>query len=203
MTFAGDVTLNSTAVLNIELGGATPLDDFDQLLISGSLALGGTLNVSLIDGFNPAANLSFNILDWGSLSGTFNTIQLPAIAPGLEWDTSLLYTDGVLAIASTTIPGDFNQDGAVDAADYVVWRKTTAPRRVQRLAQPLRRPNRIRNRRGGSLVVSGRRSRAGNRGDADVCSGCPGFSTPGRIESPRNSSTSGIHQQCTDVTHVF
>jgi hypothetical protein len=41
------------------------------------------------------------------------------------WDLSHLYTTGeVTLIARSSIPGDFNFDGAVDAADYVVWRKT-------------------------------------------------------------------------------
>ena len=40
------------------------------------------------------------------------------------------------------IPGDFNHDGTVDAADYVVWRKTDGtPSRIQHLAHQLR-PNR-------------------------------------------------------------
>ena len=30
-------------------------------------------------------------------------------------------------MATDTIPGDYNQDGNVDAADYVVWRKTEEP----------------------------------------------------------------------------
>jgi hypothetical protein len=29
----------------------------------------------------------------------------------------------VLAIPASTLPGDFNLDGTVDAADYVAWRK--------------------------------------------------------------------------------
>ena len=28
-----------------------------------------------------------------------------------------------LQVIATRVPGDFNADGAVDAADYVVWRK--------------------------------------------------------------------------------
>ncbi|MEX2306112.1 MAG: hypothetical protein WD738_00870 [Pirellulales bacterium] len=32
--------------------------------------------------------------------------------------------DDVLANPAPTLPGDFNLDGTVDAADYVVWRKT-------------------------------------------------------------------------------
>ena len=39
-------------------------------------------------------------------------------------DTSQLYISGVLSISSSvSLPGDYNGDGSVDAADYVVWRK--------------------------------------------------------------------------------
>jgi polyhydroxybutyrate depolymerase len=31
---------------------------------------------------------------------------------------------GTLMLVPTTVPGDYNQNGTVDAADYVVWRKT-------------------------------------------------------------------------------
>ena len=54
------------------------------------------------------------------LSGTFSSLQLPALAGGLVWNTSQLYTTGVLSVG---LPGDFNFNGVVDAADYVVWRK--------------------------------------------------------------------------------
>jgi hypothetical protein len=33
------------------------------------------------------------------------------------------FADAYLSIAPAQPPGDFNQDGTVDAADYVVWRK--------------------------------------------------------------------------------
>jgi hypothetical protein len=87
------------------------------------LSLGSTLQVSLINGFKPVAGNTFDILDWGSLSGTFNSIQLPTLANGLQWNASQLYTTGVFSIDVAGIPGDFNHNGVVDAADYVVWRK--------------------------------------------------------------------------------
>jgi len=36
------------------------------------------------------------------------------------WNDSQLYLTGVLSVG---LPGDFNANGFVDAADYVVWRK--------------------------------------------------------------------------------
>ena len=41
------------------------------------------------------------------------------------WNLSNLYTTGEVTLAAApSLPGDFNHDGTVDAADYVVWRKT-------------------------------------------------------------------------------
>ena len=37
------------------------------------------------------------------------------------WNSSQLYTVGLLRVA---VAGDYNLNGVVDAADYVVWRKT-------------------------------------------------------------------------------
>jgi hypothetical protein len=83
------------------------------------LSLGGALNVSLINNFTPAPGQAFDILDWGSRSGTFASINLPMLS-GLAWNTSQLYTSGMISVG---LAGDFNNNGSVDAADYVVWRK--------------------------------------------------------------------------------
>ncbi len=117
----GDYT-QSSGTLQIEL--ASP-SSFDKLVVSGNLTLGGTLSVSLLSGYSPAAGAIFDILDWGTLTGTFSTLQLPPLTGSLAWNTTGLYTDGVLAVTGGAgLPGDYNASGAVDAADYVVWRKT-------------------------------------------------------------------------------
>jgi fibronectin-binding autotransporter adhesin len=113
----GSLTLNSGAQTNVELGGTTRGSQYDAILSSGNVNLGGTLHVSLINGFAPLAGNSFDILDWGSLSGTFSALQLPNLNNGpLGWDTSQLYTTGVLSVTAT-LRGDFNRDGHVTAAD--------------------------------------------------------------------------------------
>jgi hypothetical protein len=88
--------------------------------ISGAVTLNETLSVALANSFAPSAGDVFDILDWGTLSGTFDTIELPALNAGLTWNTSQLYVTGVLSVG---LPGDYNFDGTVDSADYVVWRK--------------------------------------------------------------------------------
>ncbi len=56
------------------------------------------------------------------MSGTFDTLTLPSLSGGLSWNTSQLYTTGTLSVVSAGIPGDYNNNGTVDAADYVLWR---------------------------------------------------------------------------------
>jgi hypothetical protein len=111
--------------LVMELGGTMPGSQYDQLHVSGALTLNGTLDVHLVDLgaglFSPNAGDTFDILDWGSLSGAFSAIQLPAIGGALAWNTSQLYTSGILSVVSG-LPGDYNNNSIVDAADYTVWR---------------------------------------------------------------------------------
>ncbi len=120
----GNVALAPTSTLVMELGGTTPGGGYDQIRSSGALALGGTLQVSLINGFTPAAGESFNLFDWTGTSGTFATLALPALGSGLAWNTAQLYATGVLSVIGVGLPGDYNNNGVVDAADYVLWRKS-------------------------------------------------------------------------------
>jgi hypothetical protein len=120
---AGNLAFAPTSTLLIELGGTARGSAYDAIVASGSLGAAGVLQLALINGFNPSAGDSFDILDWGSLNGNFNSLVLPSLAAGLTWNTSALYTSGVLSVAATAgVPGDYNSNGIVDAADYTVWR---------------------------------------------------------------------------------
>ncbi|MCC7083591.1 MAG: hypothetical protein IT427_01130, partial [Pirellulales bacterium] len=121
VNFEGGVALGGNNVLTIELGGTTPGTQYDRLHVVGGLSLDGTLQVTLVDNFVPAAGNSFDILNWNSLSGTFSSVLLPALAAGKSWNTSLLYTSGILSITAALVPGDFDSDGDVDGADFVAW----------------------------------------------------------------------------------
>jgi autotransporter-associated beta strand protein/T5SS/PEP-CTERM-associated repeat protein len=118
----GNISLSATNTLIIELGGVTPGSQHDQIQASGALALGGTLTVSLVNGFNAAAGNSFDILDWAALSGTFSEIRLPALAGPLAWNTSGLYTTGMLSVVSPFLEADFNENGVVNALDLSLWK---------------------------------------------------------------------------------
>lgn len=122
LSFGGDVGFGAGATLKMELGGTTAGSTYDQLQVADELSLDGALQVLLINGFTPAIGSAFNLLDWGTRIGTFNTLTLPTLGSGLSWNTSQLYTTGVLSVVSAGIPGDYNGNGFVDAADYTLWR---------------------------------------------------------------------------------
>lgn len=124
VTFGNNIALGAGTSLEIEVGGTLPGTQYDQVHVAGQLLLDGTLAVSLLDGFVPLVGNSFDILDWATLTGTFDVLQLPTLSGGLTWDTDELYTTGILTVASAGLVGDYNANGVVDGADYVIWRKT-------------------------------------------------------------------------------
>jgi hypothetical protein len=104
-----------------------PSDAFGQVQVSGAASLAGTLEVSLLEGYMPMAGDSFQILTAaGGRTGIFSTEVLPSLSGGLDWSLAYNPNSVVLSVISTGLPGDYNGDGRVDAADYVVWRKNGA-----------------------------------------------------------------------------
>jgi hypothetical protein len=77
----GAYTQSSTGVLNVAIGGTTAGTQFDQLTISGAASLNGTLNLDLINSFVPTVGETFDILNAGSVAGTFATMNGLTISP--------------------------------------------------------------------------------------------------------------------------
>jgi len=101
LVFSGNLTLASSSELAMDIGGASP-GQFDQIVAAnGAFTAGGTLSVSLSNGFDPANGDSFQLLNFSSstsTSGVFAGYQLPTLDPGLSWDTSQLLVDGDLNV---------------------------------------------------------------------------------------------------------
>jgi hypothetical protein len=119
----GDLVLNAGATLELDVFAPGTVD---VLEVQGALIAGGTLEVRL-DAAAPAPQAGdvFDILDFASASGAFAALNLPSLTAGLEWNTDNLLSTGILQVVAS-LPGDYNTDGKVDAADYVVWRKNGA-----------------------------------------------------------------------------
>jgi hypothetical protein len=86
LTINGNYTQTDTGVLRIDLGGTTVGTQYDQLHVSGSATLRGTLDVHLINNFSPVLGNTFQILTFASHSGDFTTKNFPALSGGLFLD---------------------------------------------------------------------------------------------------------------------
>ena len=69
MTIEGDLGQGDSAVLNIELAGTAAGSEHDQLVVTGEIEWNGTINVTLLDGFEPAVGDSFAIVSAASTVG--------------------------------------------------------------------------------------------------------------------------------------
>jgi hypothetical protein len=136
LTFYNDLTFSAggtggvlncvTCTFDVEVGGLTAGTQYDQVDVGGTLTIGdttprGILNVSLINGFTtPTSSTDFTIMTGSSVIGQFATVNLP----DANWSIVYNPTSVVLHVAAAALAGDYNSDGKVDAADYVLWRKT-------------------------------------------------------------------------------
>jgi fibronectin-binding autotransporter adhesin len=101
----GNTILTPSNVLDMELGGLARGGQYDAFDISNgsSMQLDGELQVTLINAFNPSLGdqfLLFQGLGSGTFGGTFDNFDFPALNPGLAWDTSLLYSNGILQVVA-------------------------------------------------------------------------------------------------------
>ncbi len=125
-TFGGNVHFGELATLEIEIGGSLPGSEFDVLDITGKAALGGTLDVSLLNLggglFAPSLGDSFEILntDDGLDGTTFSTLNLPALSSGLFWNIDYDANNVLLEVVSE-FTADFDNDADVDADDLIQW----------------------------------------------------------------------------------
>jgi T5SS/PEP-CTERM-associated repeat protein len=94
VSFGGDLSLASAAVLLMELAGDDSGSEFDHLNVTGALTAGGTLDLTLLDGFSPEAGQSFDLFDAATIDGQFATLDLPSLDSGLQWDEANLYSTG-------------------------------------------------------------------------------------------------------------
>jgi hypothetical protein len=114
ITFEGGVALGNGNTLFVELGGTTPGTEYDRLSVAATASLAGTLDLSILGGFNPVIGQTFDILTAGlGVLGTFDSVQFPAI-PGVG--LGLIYGSNTVSVSAGLL-GDLNFDGFVGIAD--------------------------------------------------------------------------------------
>ena len=103
LTLTGDLVLGTPSTLAMQLAGdSTNL--YDRILVGGLLDFNGTLDVTLLDGFDPVAGDTFDLFNFGAESGAFSATNLPALDAGLAWDTSQLLSKGELSVSAIPEP---------------------------------------------------------------------------------------------------
>jgi fibronectin-binding autotransporter adhesin len=113
LTATGNVTMNGGSHLEIELNGASA----DKLVVGGNLNLS---NVESLDVIGTGQGLSWVIATYtGTRTGTFENVTSGySVSYGAA-------TNGQITLnkAPSGVNGDYNNDGKVDADDYITWRK--------------------------------------------------------------------------------
>lgn len=75
LSFGGDFTQTATGTLLVEIGGLTPVSEFDQYTVAGAANLDGVLDVTLSGGFVPSAGDLFEVLRYSSHTGEFAAVN--------------------------------------------------------------------------------------------------------------------------------
>jgi autotransporter-associated beta strand protein len=109
-TVNGNFTQNATGQVNIELGGATAGVNHDVVQVNGSASLGGTLNISLLDAFQPTPGATFDVLRANSIA--LNGLTLTGPDAG-NFSTSVVTVGSqqVLRLTANLPPGAIIDDG--------------------------------------------------------------------------------------------
>jgi len=122
LTVGGAVTFAAGSILDYELGAPGNSDRLNVNLSGGLTINGGILNLTNLGGL---AAGTYTLIDYaGALTGTVDSILFGTVPAGFGYD--LIDTGSVINLSVVPAPtndADFNNDGLVNAADYVVWRK--------------------------------------------------------------------------------
>ena len=116
--------------LDYEIDPITPFygnDEFSKLspLRRIPVLVDGDLVVTLLNAFTPASGATFNLFDAATFTGSFATVSLPTLTAGLTWDTSGLYSAGILSVTGTAIPepSTYAALAGLAALGLAAWRR--------------------------------------------------------------------------------
>jgi T5SS/PEP-CTERM-associated repeat protein len=118
--FTQGLILKDTAGVIAELGGTTAGVDYGEIDVSGNATFGGTLVVSLVNGYTPGNGDSFQLFVFGpgvTITGTFAAYDLPSLGGVSVWNTGGLTTNGILTVEPVPEPA---WAGLVSAAAVAV-----------------------------------------------------------------------------------
>jgi hypothetical protein len=132
LNIQGNYLQRPEGTLNIELGGTESCTAYDQLRVSGSAHLNGTLNVSLTNGYVPQVLDTFTLITCGTRAGVFAVTNLPSLSTGQHW--RVIYTnDAVHLLVAGTVRFATNSYAVPEnagTADILIERVGTTNRKA-------------------------------------------------------------------------
>ena len=121
----GDYNQSADGTLAIEIAGAFPGIEYDELMISDSATLDGLLDVSLSGGYFLELGQEFTVLSAGTLLDDGLVLSTAAatyfelvVNPGTNGSVVLRFLGGEFSL-----PGDFDFDYDVDGFDLLKWQR--------------------------------------------------------------------------------
>lgn len=114
LRLTSNITFMADGILGIDVGGLNQGAEYDLLEIDYLATLGGTVQVSLVNGFIPTTNDVFEIMRFKSRSGTF-----AAVTPSV-WGLTHTATNVTIKLLSA-LTGDSDGDGLTDDWEYLYF----------------------------------------------------------------------------------
>ncbi|MDY8136571.1 T9SS type A sorting domain-containing protein [Aquimarina sp. 2201CG5-10] len=110
--FDSNATFLSSANVTADIRSVS---EVDLVQVASTATLSGTLNVNLLDSYDPVIGTTYTILTANSVNGTFNTINYPTLVGNKAFEISYTATSVILTVVRTpfvyTGTGDWTDQG--------------------------------------------------------------------------------------------
>jgi fibronectin-binding autotransporter adhesin len=124
----GPLSLGGSTLLNLTTVPVSPgLGGADEIVSGGLLTFGGTLNVADPNTLAYASGDTFDLFGFGSETGAFSNVpigtsvssaSLPTLSGGLTWNTSALYSSGIISIGGGSGPANLFFTGSAGNGNW-------------------------------------------------------------------------------------
>lgn len=110
-------TQTAGGVTRMQLRGTVPGTGYDRLSVATSAQLAGRVELTELNGYDPAYLQPHEIVRAGSITGVFDGVPGNMITPTKYWAVTY---DADSVFATAALPGDANLDGSVNIGDFAI-----------------------------------------------------------------------------------
>jgi hypothetical protein len=104
LVISGTLTIGSTGRLEIPLIGSAP-GQYGSLMVTGAVTLDGVLALDFSQGYAPHQGDTFTLLTaTGIVNGAFDRVEISGLAPGFEYELTILDGQVTLEALNEGIP---------------------------------------------------------------------------------------------------